>query len=159
MKVEENIIKALEKITYGLYVLTTKKEEEVNGMIASWVSQVSFAPPLVVVGVRKNRYSHKIIMESSIFALNVLGKEDGGLVGKFKAPTPEEKFQGIKWETKMTGAPIIKETLAYMDCKLIHSVDTGDHTLFIGEIVDAGSMKDGIPMTSHDYGKVYLGQT
>lgn len=128
-------------------------------MIASWVSQVSFNPPLVMVVVRKNRYSHKMVKETGVFALNVLGKGNSGLVSKFKAPSPEEKFKGIRWETKTTGAPIIGETIAYMDCKLVDSIDTGDHTIFVGEIVDADTLRDGIPMTSLDYGKVYIGKS
>jgi len=159
MELKENIIKVLEKITYGLYILTTKKGKEINGMIASWVSQVSFNPPLVMVVIRTNRYSHKLIRESGIFALNVMGKENTGLVGKFKLPTAKEKFKGIKWETKTTGSPIINETIAYMDCKLVKTIDTGDHTVFVGEILDANTIEDSIPMTSLDYGKVYIGQS
>lgn len=158
MEMNVNTLKALGKMTYGLYVLTTKKGEEINGMVASWVSQVSFNPPQVMVGVRKNRYTHNMIKESGIFALNVLGKENAGLVSKFKLPTPEEKFKGIGWKTRTTGAPILDETLVYMDCRLVNSRDTGDHTLFIGEIVDADTLKEGIPMTSLDFDKVYLGQ-
>ena len=156
---KENILKALEKITYGIYVLTTKNGAEINGMIASWVSQVSFSPPLVMVGVRKNRYSHKMVREGGVFALNVLGKESSALTGKFKSPSPEEKFKGIRWESKTTGAPLINEALAYMDCTLINSVDAGDHTIFIGKIVDADILREGIPMTSLDLGKVYIGQS
>ena len=159
MEIKASTIGALEKITYGLYILTTKKGEEINGMIASWVSQVSFNPPLVMVGIRRNRYSHKMIKESGIFALNILGKEDGMLVSKFKAHTSEEKFEGIRWGKKVTGSPIIEQTLGYMDCKLVNFIDTGDHTVFIGEIVDADTHKDGMPLSSHDYGKVYLGQS
>jgi flavin reductase (DIM6/NTAB) family NADH-FMN oxidoreductase RutF len=159
MEVKPNTIKALEKITYGLYILTTKRGKEINGMIASWVSQVSFSPPLVMAVIRRNRYSHKMVKESGVFALNVLGKDNSGLVSKFKLPTPDEKFKGIRWETKTTGAPIIGEAIAYMDCKLVNSIDTGDHTIFIGEIVDADTLKDSIPMTSLDYGKVYIGQS
>ncbi|MEW6614587.1 MAG: flavin reductase family protein [Thermodesulfobacteriota bacterium] len=159
MEVKPNTIKALEKITYGLYILTTKMGKEINGMIASWVSQVSFSPPLVMVVIRKKRYSHKMVKESGVFALSVLGKDNSGLVSKFKASTPEEKFKGIRWETKTTGAPIIGETIAYMDCKLVDSIDTGDHTIFVGKIVDADTLRDGIPMTSLDYGKVYIGQS
>ncbi|KAF0122320.1 MAG: NAD(P)H-flavin oxidoreductase [bacterium] len=158
METKPNTIKALEKMTYGLYILTAKMGKEINGMIASWVSQVSFNPPLVMAVIRRNRYSHKMVKESGVFALNVLGKDNSGLVSKFKAPTPEEKFKGIRWETKTTGAPIISETVAYMDCNLVNSIDTGDHTIFIGEIVDADTLKDGIPMTSLDYGKVYIGK-
>ena len=159
MEIKAATRKTLEMITYGLYILTTKKGREINGMIASWVSQVSFSPPLVMVGVRTNRYSHKMIIDSRVFALNVLGKEESSLVGKFKGASPAEKFEGIRWESKTTGAPIITETLAYMDCRLVSSVDTGDHTIFIGEIVDADTLRDGTPMTSQDYGKVYLGQS
>jgi flavin reductase (DIM6/NTAB) family NADH-FMN oxidoreductase RutF len=158
MEVKANIMKALEKLTYGLYILTTKRGDQINGMIASWVSQVSFSPPLVMVAVRRNRYSHGMIKEGGIFALNVIGKEDSRLVGKFKAPTAEEKFGGIGWETKTTGAPIIGETIAYMDCRLVNSFDTGDHTIFVGQIVDADLLKGGLPITSLDYGKVYIGQ-
>ena len=149
---------ALAKLTYGLYVLTTKKGEEIDGMIVSWVSQVSFEPPRVIVGVRKNRYSHSLIQKSSVFALNVLSREDRGLVSQFKASSSEEKFKGLDWEKKSTGAPIINGTLAYMDCRVVNSIDAGDHTLFIGEILDAELLKAGVPLTSMDYGKVYLGQ-
>ena len=151
-------MKALEKITYGLYVLTTKKGEEKVGMIVSWVSQVSFNPPRIIVGVRKNRYAHNIIEESGVFALNVLGKGDIHLVSQLKASSPEEKFQGLKLRRGITGTSIIEETIAYMDCKLVKSIDAGDHTLFVGEIIDADILKDDTPLTSLDYGKVYLGQ-
>ena len=159
MEVKANTIKALGKMTYGLYILTTKRGKEINGMIASWVSQVSFSPPLVMAVIRKNRYSHKMVKESGVFALNVMAKDNSGLVNRFKAPIPEEKFKGIEWEAKTTGAPIISETIAYMDCKLVNSIDAGDHTIFIGEIVDADTLNDGIPMTSLDSGKVYIGQS
>lgn len=159
MEINEAIIETLGKITYGLYVLTAKKGEEINGMIASWVSQVSYDPPLVMVGVRKNRYTHKMIEETGIFALHVLAKEDINLVSRFKWPDPKKKFEGLKWTTKTTGAPILEQTLAYMDCKLTDTVNTGDHTLFIGQIIEAYTLKQGVPLTSLDYGKVYLGQS
>ena len=158
MEVKPNTIKVLEKMTYGLYILTTRVGKEINGMIASWVTQVSFNPLLIMVIIRKNRYSHKMVKASGVFALNVLGKDNSGLVSKFKAPTPEEKFKGVRWETKTTGAPIIGETIAYMDCKLVNSIDTGDHTIFVGKIVDTGIFRDSTPMTSLEYGKAYIGQ-
>ncbi|MFH2012493.1 MAG: flavin reductase family protein [Pseudomonadota bacterium] len=159
MEIEPKVIKALGKMSYGLYILTTKKGEEVNGMIASWVSQVSFSPPLVMAVIRKNRYSYNMVKKSGVFALNVLGKDNRELVSRFKLPTSEEKFKGIRWEKKTTGAPIIGETIAYIDCKLVNSVDTGDHTVFVGEVVDADVLNDDAPMTSLDYGKVYIGQS
>ncbi|MDY6879361.1 MAG: flavin reductase family protein, partial [Thermodesulfobacteriota bacterium] len=54
----------LGKMTYGIYVLTTSVKEEINGMIASWVSQVSYEPPLIMVAIHPNRYSHHMVKES-----------------------------------------------------------------------------------------------
>ena len=66
-------IQALGKMTYGIYVLTTCDKEEINGMIASWVSQVSYDPLLITVGVHPNRYSHHLIEQSGRFALLSVG--------------------------------------------------------------------------------------
>ena len=75
---KEQWIKAVGKITYGIYVLTTYYDDEINGMIASWVSQVSYDPPLVMVAVHPNRYSHHLIEQGGAFALHALGKRQQG---------------------------------------------------------------------------------
>jgi flavin reductase (DIM6/NTAB) family NADH-FMN oxidoreductase RutF len=112
-----------------------------------------------MVAVRKNRRMHPIVTEAGAFALHVLDREDKRIIANFKLPAPARRFEGIDCITLDTGCPILKDALAYMDCKLAATLDTGDHTLFIGEVVAAGVAEEGTPMTSADYGKVYLGDS
>ncbi len=156
---ESKIIGAMTRLSYGIYVLTSKKGDENHGMIASWVSQVSHDPPLVMVAVRKNRRMHPVIEEAGAFALHVLDRNDTDTIGRFKLPSPAERFKGADCITLKTGCPILKRALAYMDCRLAATFAAGDHTMFIGEVVAADFAKEGTPMTSADYGKVYLGDS
>jgi flavin reductase (DIM6/NTAB) family NADH-FMN oxidoreductase RutF len=139
--------------------LTTKNGDEKHGMIASWVSQVSHDPPLVMVAIRKNRRVHPIVMEMGAFALHVLDKEAKAIIDRFKLPSPAQRFEGAECATLETGCPILKNTLACLDCRLVETLDTGDHTLFIGEALAADVADEGTPMTGWDYGKVYLGSS
>ena len=101
------------KLTYGIYVLTTAFEETINGMIASWVSQVSYDPPLISVAVHPNRYSHQLIGQSRCFALHVLAKERAELLKRFKGPAPMAKFKGIEWSRGRTGSPSLRAFIAW----------------------------------------------
>jgi len=157
---QDQIVDALTRFTYGIYILTTTKGDEKHGMIASWVSQISHDPPLVMVAIRKNRRVHPIVKEAAAFALHVLDREKNKqLLGRFKLPMPAQRFEGAKCITLETGCPILTETLAHLDCQLVDTIDAGDHTLFIGEVLSADTKEDGSPMTGWDYGKVYLGSS
>ena len=81
----------------GIDVMTTHHEEEVNGMIASRVSQVSGDPPFVMVAVHPNRYSHGLIEMSGSFALHLVRREQKDLIKRFKSPDPAAKFASLHW--------------------------------------------------------------
>ena len=149
---------ALKKITTGIYIVTSKQGSEVNGMVASWISQVSFSPPLVMVAIKQGRRSHLMIEKGMVFGVNILRKEQKGMVSIFKgAIESEKKFSNIPFETKKTGAPIIKDALAFLDCKLTSMVTSGDHTIFIGEVLEGGVIKEGTPLSSNDLENIYGG--
>jgi flavin reductase (DIM6/NTAB) family NADH-FMN oxidoreductase RutF len=155
----EKIGRAMALFTYGIYILTTQKNDEKHGMIASWVSQVSHDPPLLMVAIRKNRRVHPIVKEAGSFVLHVLEKNEKHLIARFKLPSPGERFAKSECFTGETGAPIIKGTLAYIECRLRAFFDVGDHTLFIGEAVSGDTSGEGAPMTGWDYGKIYTGES
>ena len=155
---EEKWIEALSRLVHGIYVLTAAHEDKINGMIASWVSQVSYDPPLIMVAVHPNRYSHRLIVKGQAFALHVLSRDQKPFLARFKGPDPRSKFSTLEWSRGKTGSPILKDCLAYLDCRLIHSLAPGNHSLFIGEIVDAKRMALGEPMSSLDYEGTYLGK-
>lgn len=131
------------KIIHGVYVVSTVLEGRVNAMTAAWVARASFAPPLISVSIGKTRYSHDMIIRSGVFAVNVLGADNipAGKHFGLKTGRKTDKFLGIPYDTRVTGSPILRDCIAWMDCKLVSYHDAGDHTLFIGEVVDGGVLK------------------
>lgn len=149
----------LGKMTYGIYVLTTSLKEEINGMIASWVSQVSYEPPLIMVAIHPNRYSHHMVKESGHFVLHLVGRSRSELLGRFKGPDPSAKFASIEWKRGKTGCPILEDCLAYLECDVQTTITPGNHTLFLGEVKEAQVLSDQeVPFTSLDYRGVYEGK-
>ena len=151
-------IKALGTMTYGIYGLTTFYKDEINGMIASWVSQVSYDPLLILVAVHQNRYSHHLIEQSACFALHVLTRDQTDFLRRFKGSGSKEKFTGIQWRRGITGCPVLSDCLAYFECRVKARYAPGNHTLFIGEVIAAQVVTSGDPLSTLDYDGVYLGK-
>ena len=155
---QEGWTQTLGEMTYGIYVLTTFYQEVVNGMIASWVSQVSYDPLLIMVAVHPHRYSHQLIKKSGCFALHVIDRQQADFLARFKGSDPKAKFSSVRWKRGKTGCPILGECLAYLECNVKASYIPGNHTLFLGEVVEAQSLGAGTPFSSLDYDGVYLGK-
>jgi len=128
-------------------------------MIASWVSQVSYDPLLIMVAVHPNRYSHNLIANSGCFALHVLAADQSNLLGRFKGPYPNAKFSSIQWQPGRTGCPVLKDCMAYFECRVTAEYTPGNHTLFLGEVVEAQVIGKGNILSSIDYNGVYLGKS
>lgn len=149
---------AFGQMTYGIYVLTTRKEDAVNGMIASWVTQVSYDPPLIIVAVHPNRYSHDMIVTTRAFGLHIIDQSQKDLLKRFKGPDPMEKFSGMDWTPGISGVPILTDCLAWFELEVIEQHQPGNHTLFIGKVVDAGVHSKKTPLTTLDYEGMYVGK-
>jgi flavin reductase (DIM6/NTAB) family NADH-FMN oxidoreductase RutF len=153
------IHQVLEKLVNGVYLLTCCRGEEINGMPVSWVSQVSSQPPLVMAAVRPDRYSHAMVEESGVFALILLGREQRNLVDRFmlKGAFKAEKFKDLALKEGNTGCPVLLGAAGFLECQVTSSQRPGDHTLFIGEVIEAGWHKDVSLLTIPDYGHTYGG--
>ena len=149
---------AFAQMTYGIYVLTTKYQDTINGMIASWVSQVSYDPPLIMVAVHPNRYSHKLIEKSRAFALHVLLKPQKEHLNRFKGQDTSAKFSKLQWKYGKTGSPVLKECAAYFECNVLSAYQPGNHTLYIAKVIDAHILSNQKTLSTHDYEGVYLGK-
>ncbi len=129
----------------GLYVIGSRAGERRNAMTANWATQVSSDPKLVGVSVEKPALTHQLIAEGRVFSVNIVDREDRAIVRKFTKPVEVDDaartVNGFPFHDGPTGAPILDQAVAWIDCRLHSSVDLGDHTLFIGEIVDAGFQK------------------
>jgi flavin reductase (DIM6/NTAB) family NADH-FMN oxidoreductase RutF len=140
---------ALRMIPYGLFVLTAEGKSGAAAATVNWVTQGSFTPPLVVVGVKVDSGAHAVIKESNAFALNVLGKGQQAMAYTFFKPAEKQgsTISGEPYHPGTTGAPILNNTPAFVECRLVATVEQGDHSIFVGEVVEAGVAKapDGRP--------------
>ena len=133
---------ALRAIPYGLYVLAAEsKDGRVAASTVNWVTQASFEPPLVAVGVKADSGAHSIIKESGVFSLNILGKGQESLAFSFFKPVERDgnSIAGQPFSSGSSGAPVFSNAYAFLECKLRETVEVGDHSLFVGEVVDAGT--------------------
>ena len=151
--------KALRKIVHGVYVIGVKDGEHLNAFTATWVTQVSFEPPLVVVGVRKDGVSYSMIEKSRIFTINFLAAGRKEVAQHFLKPAhlAGDKLEGIGYRLGETGAPILEEAAAYVECRVKEIYPGGDHAIVVGEVVGAGVMKDVDPLTLKETGWHYGG--
>jgi len=138
--------RVLWSLPYGLYVVGSRAGERRNGMTINFVSQVSMNPKLMGIGVEAEAVTHQLITEGGIFALNTISREDRAIVRKFTKPVEVDAeastLNGFPFHDGLTGAPILDQAVAYVDCEVRQSLDLGNHTLFIGEVVDAGFQSD-----------------
>ncbi len=155
---DKQCLEALGCMTHGLYVLTTHHAGIDNGMISSWVSQVSYSPPLIMVAVHPNRFSHHLIEKSNAFALHILSKNQKDLIVRFKGPDPEGKFDSLEWSRGKTGCPILQNCVGYLECRIFDRSAPGNHTLFIGEVVDGKVLSIDDPLHTAGYEGVYVGR-
>lgn len=132
---------ALRMIPYGLYVLTAQSQDgaRVAAATVNWVTQTSFNPPLLVVGVKADSAAYQVVKEAKSFALNMLGTGQGKLAFGFFKPAEKSgnTISGEPFRTGKTGAPILENTPATVECNVVEIVARGDHHIVVGEVVDA----------------------
>ena len=126
----------------GLYVLGSRHGDRRNGMTTNWVTQVSFDPKLIGVSIERGALTHELVRESGVFVLNTVSREDRSIVRKFTKPVEVDEaaktLNGFPFHDGVTGAPILDQAPAYVDCEVRQAVEVGNHTFFIGEVVDCG---------------------
>ncbi len=156
-------LKALYKLGYGLYVVSSRKGDRLNGQIANTVFQTTSEPPTIAVSINKSNLTHEFITESKVLAVSVLSQDTPlSFIGHFgfKSGRDIDKLEGINYKIGETRAPVVTDnTLAYLEAKVAQGVDVGTHTIFIGELVGTDVLKEGEPMTYAYYHQVKRGTT
>ncbi len=149
----------LRKIPHGLFICGVREGDDVNGFTASWVTQGSFEPPLVVMAVKADGSSHGIIQRTKKFSLNVLKSDQKELAAIFFKP---QKALGGRFETApfkygILGLPILEESIGGVECELIGQVNHGDHSVFVGEVKSACLHEDVEALNLNSTGWSYGG--
>lgn len=161
---DEAIKDALNRMPYGFYSITSRSGDDVNAMVANWVIQSSFTPRLITMGLAKNAYSHELIKEGGVFAVNIFKKEDEEAIKPFtkgRAKKPDKMENASYTPAPETGCPILEGAAAYLECRVVQMIDVGgDHDLLVGEVINAGITKPGDvydTLTLPDLGWSYAG--
>ncbi len=149
----------LRLFTYGLYAIMSVDKDEVNAFTANWLTQVSFEPPLLAVSIENDAKSLTMIQNSGTFTINVLQtgqREIAGALGRsaFKVP---DKLAGIAHTTTAAGYPILESALGWVACNVRQTIHAGDSTLVIAEVIDAGTLAEGQPLTMAEAGFRHAG--
>jgi len=154
--------KTLYKISYGLYVVSSKMGEKINGQIANTVFQITSQPPTIAVSINKENLTHEFIERSKVFTISILSEETPmKFIGHFGFKSGKElnKFKDVNYKVGVTGAPIVLENaIGYLEAELTNTLDAGMHTVFIGKVLDAEIINDKEPMTYAYYHKVKGGK-
>lgn len=131
-------------ISHGIYIITTRTKEKINGMTAAWVSQVSIQPLLLMASIAPPRYTHNLIKESGYFAINTLAEKQQDIAKHFgfKTGRKVDKFKDMSYFDAPNGSPVLNEAFAFFECKVIETFTAGDHTLFIGNVMAAKIMRE-----------------
>ena len=151
---------ALRKIPHGVYIVGVKQGTQLNAFTATWLTQVSFTPPLVALGIKKDSHSLEMIRSDRVFSVNLLGKAQKPLAEHFVKPASVigEKLKDVPHRPGKTGAPVLEEAIAYFECEVREIAnERGDHAVVIGEVVEAGVPKDEPALTLMDTGWHYGG--
>ena len=154
---------ALRSLGYGLYIVSSRKDKLFNGQVANTVFQICAEPLTVAVSINKENLTWEYIKKSQAFTVSVLSEATPlTFIGKFgfKSGRDIDKFKDTPYRLGTTGIPIITEnTTAYLEAKVISETDVFTHTVFIGEVVDAGVLSEATPMTYSYYHMVKQGKT
>lgn len=146
--------------TYGMFIFTARAGDEIAASSVTWVTQCSFKPPLVAVGLRTDGGPYHIVRQSGVFALHIVPAGEKKLASSFfrSANVRDDKLNGYTFRLEQEyGVPVLDLPPAYLICKVREIPELGDHHLVIAEVVDAQVRKNADPMVLRDTGWSYSG--
>ena len=131
----------LREMNTGVYVVTTRAKDSVNGLTVSWATRVSSDPPLIGVAIDKRWYSHELLSAGTHFVIHVLADDQIHLARLFGSVSgrTHDKLKNIDLVEASSGLPVILGCKAWIECRKIGQFSIGDHTFFIGEAISSGS--------------------
>jgi flavin reductase (DIM6/NTAB) family NADH-FMN oxidoreductase RutF len=150
---------ALRMITYGLYVIGTRQGETLNAAAVNWVTQSSFAPPLLALGIKRDSDAFAHMKDNGAFSLSFLESGQKDMAFALFKPTEHEgsTLNGYTYETAETGCPIFVDAPAWVEGRVTDIVERGDHAVVVAEVTNAGVRREAKPLTLAETGVYYGG--
>lgn len=145
--------KVLRNLSYGVYVVTSREKDKNVGCVANSIMQVTSSPAVIAVSINHDNYTNKVIKENNKFGVSILKETtDAKIIGTFgyKSSRDNDKFDGIDFK-EISEIPVLENTCGYMVCKVIDTMETSTHTVFLGEVIEADDYSTENPMTYKYY--------
>jgi flavin reductase (DIM6/NTAB) family NADH-FMN oxidoreductase RutF len=135
---------ALRNFPAGVTLVTLRSRGEVHGLTVSAFVSVSPVPPLIAVMIDHRHRAHSMLEAAgATFAVNVLGEDQRDLSERFSGPREEDRFAAGRWTTAVTGAPVLEDALAWLDCSIFSRHAAGGHSLYIGRVEASAAPRAG----------------
>lgn len=150
---------ALRALPHPVFLVGCTFEGNYHVFVGTWLTQVSFKPPLVAFACRKETGSHEMIRKSGVFSLNILDAKQADVAKAFLkgATFHGNTVNGYEFTTNGSGAPLLKDASSHLECRVVQETEGGDHRVFIGEIVYAKSRSGERSLSLEDTGLQYGG--
>jgi flavin reductase (DIM6/NTAB) family NADH-FMN oxidoreductase RutF len=156
----EDFRDALRHFPAGVTIVTVKAPglEQPHGLTVSAFASVSPKPPLILVAIDHKASGHALLeQEGAVFAVNILSEEKTELSNRFAWIKDEDRFEMGAWQTAVTGAPILADALAWLDCTIHHRFSAGTHTIYVGLVKASGVPRpDELPLIYWNRGYRHL---
>jgi flavin reductase (DIM6/NTAB) family NADH-FMN oxidoreductase RutF/rubredoxin len=155
-------VDVLNMLTYGMYAIGVKHGNKVSACIVNTVQQVAYNPNIIAVSMSHNNFSNECIREEGIFTVSVLSEDtSGAVIGAlgFSSGRDTDKLKNIHYRVLAEGVPVVEENICcWFLCKVVSSVETASHTIFLAEVVAGSDTVQGKPMTYEYYHRVIKGR-
>jgi len=137
---------ALRHFPAGVTIVTIRAGEKIHGLTVSAFASVSAEPPLIAIIIENRHHAHPLLEEpGAVFAVNILGEDQSELSNRFAWVKDEDRFAQGNWSTADTGAPVLVDALAWLDCRIHARYPAGSHTVYIGEVHASNVPKQEAP--------------
>jgi len=155
----EQLRGAMRKWLTGVTVVTANADGIQHGMTVSSFTSVSREPPQILISLQQNSRTHDLVMRSRSFGISVLAADQEDISNIFagRKADDEDRLVGLKTFTMKTGAPFISGSLAYFDCKVVTTIGSGTHTIFIAEVLETSAAetdKDPLIYYNREYKRI-----
>jgi flavin reductase (DIM6/NTAB) family NADH-FMN oxidoreductase RutF len=139
-------VSALTSFPYGLYVVTVARDGAEHGMTASWVTQTAAAPPMVAVAIANSSETIEMIREARRFGVSLLSQGQHDVAAKLPG-----RLKGIRTRPAPAAqTPVLADALGWVECRVVATLPSGDHTLVLGEVIATAVEQDGKPLMAKD---------
>jgi len=148
----EQLRAAMRAWTSGVVVVTAAHGGEQHGMTVNSFTSVSLEPALIIISLQDDTHTRELVEHAQAFGVTILSYDQHELADRFAGRTPESqnRMAGIETETLVTGAPLIKNGLAWFDCRVQQTIKVGPNTMFVAEVVAARGTGEGQPLVYHN---------